>query len=220
MGNRRTEDSTLNERERHEVALLLELAKLGESIQLAPGQLLFQEGERSEDLYILLDGQLKVFSTGRLEREVIYNIVQPIGLVGEMLLDGGSRSASVRAVDHAVCSKLCVKSFRSMMEINPMLGGLVVDLLISRLRKATQKIRSLALDSVYERVTSLLNEHAVPSEEGRTVPTFLTQQEIANRIGSSREMVNYVMRELIKGGFLVRPRARRLLIVRTLPSRW
>ena len=220
MGNRRSGASELAKREQHEAALLLELSKHGDLIQLAPGQLLFQEGDRAEHLYILLEGQLKIFSVGRLGREVVYNMVQPVGLIGELLLDGGSRSASVRALDRTLCAKLSVECFRELMEVNPKLGGLVVDLLISRLRKATMKIRSLALDSVYERVTSLLNEYAVPSGQYRSVPSFLTQQEIANRVGSSREMVNYVIRELIKGGFLRRPSARRLEIARPMPSRW
>lgn len=208
------------EREQHESAILLELSKHGESIDIVPGQILFREGAPAEHLYILLDGQLRIFSEGRLGREVVYNVVQPIGVIGEMLLDGGSRSASVRALKPSLCSKIAIESFREMMEVDSSLGSLIVDLLIGRLRKATQKIRSLSLDSVYERVTSLLNEHAIPSGQHLVVPGFLTQQEIANRIGSSREMVNYVIRELIKGGFLTRPNPRRLEIVRPIPSRW
>lgn len=210
----------VRERAQDEPALLLELSKLGELIHLTPGQLLFNEGERAECLYVLLRGHLKIFSVGRSGREVVYNIVQPIDLVGEMLLDGGSRSASVRAVGEVACSRLSIEKFHRLMEVDATLGSMVIKLLIYRLRKATLKIRSLALDDVYERVTSLLNEHAVPSGRHSSVPGFLTQQEIANRVGSSREMVNYVIRELIKGGFLARPHPRRLEIIRTLPSRW
>ena len=63
------------------------------------------------------------------------------------------------------------------------------------MRAVTRKARSLALDGVYERTVALLEESATTSPEGLRVPPELTQQEIADRIGASREMVNHVLRD-------------------------
>ena len=88
------------------------------------------------------------------------------------------------------------------------------------MRSVTRKARSLALDGVYERTVALLEESATTAPEGLRVPLELTQQEIANRIGASREMVNHVLRDLVRGGFILKDKQHRMTIVKTLPKHW
>lgn len=197
-----------------------QLAKHGESVLFKAGKIIFKEGDPSDVIYVLISGQLRVFSEDNLGREVVYNIVQPGELVGEMLLDGGVRSASVRAVSDARCAVIEQARFEDIVASNPEFSRLVIEHLIARLRKATLKIRSFAFDGVYERVTGALSELAVESKDGYSLPPGLTQQEIANRVGASREMVNYVIRALIKGGFLARKGRTSLHILKKLPARW
>ena len=87
---------------------------------------------------------------------------------------------------------------------------------LSRLRS----LFSLVLQDVYERVASLLEEHTFMNGDVRTVPRILTYQEIANRVGASREMVGNIMRNLIRGGFIVKDKDRQMTIVRKLPKKW
>jgi CRP-like cAMP-binding protein len=54
----------------------------------------------------------------------------------------------------------------------------------------------------------------------RVVPLSMTQQEIANRVGATREMINHILRDLIRGGFLARDEKKRLVFTRELPKRW
>jgi len=67
---------------------------------------------------------------------------------------------------------------------------------------------------------ALLEESATTAPEGLRVPPELTQQEIANRIGASREMVNHVLRDLVRGGLIVKDSRHRMTIVGKLPKRW
>jgi len=87
-------------------------------------------------------------------------------------------------------------------------------------RHATEQLRDLALKDVYERAASLLNELAVAEGNVRTIRPAVTQQEIADRIGATREMVNHVIRDLVRGGFLVRDRDRRMVLAKELPKHW
>ena len=66
-------------------------------------------------------------------------------------------------------------------------------------------------------MAALLEAHATPDGDIRRIPSELTQQEIADRIGASREMVHKVLGELMRDGYLQRDEKRRMSIVRPLP---
>ncbi|WP_255453193.1 helix-turn-helix domain-containing protein [Thermomonas sp. HDW16] len=73
---------------------------------------------------------------------------------------------------------------------------------------------------MYERTVTLLNNAAIDDGNSRRIPRQLTQQEIANQVGASREMVNHVLRDLIRGGFIVREPTRGMKIAMKLPEHW
>lgn len=201
-------------------SLLGELSGHGRLHCFVAGDTLFDEGDHADSLYILLNGQLKVYSRSSNGREVVYNVLSAGEIVGEMLLDGRARSASVKAVVDSDCLIVDADDIRGLMRAHPAFAECLVMMLIARLRGATRKIRSLALDGVYERVTALLEESKLPDGDAYRIPRNLTQLEIAHRVGASREMVNHVLRDLIRGGFIVKDRSHRMTIVGTLPLRW
>ena len=86
-------------------------------------------------------------------------------------------------------------------------------------RRLTEQVKSLALQDVYGRIARMLIEMSEPAGDERVVPLKLTQQDIADRVGSSREMVNRVMKELTAGGYVVL-REGRIVVRRKLPSAW
>lgn len=201
-------------------AELVSLLTLACSIRrLDAGESLVEEGDTSDTLYILLSGQLKVFTHGPKGREVVYNMLEPGELVGEMFLDGEPRSASVKATVPCECLVVPGDGIRGLLRAHPDFAEFMVVNLISRLRQTTRKIRSLALEGVYERTVALLE--ALASGEGsmRRIPSKLTQGEIAGRIGATREMVNHVLRDLERGGFIVKSGSQRV-IAKPLPKRW
>lgn len=201
--------------------LLSQLAQCGDAQWYGRNQMLIVEGAVSDALYILIAGQLKVFTQDSKGRELVYNILQPGEFFGELFLDGGLRSASVKAVVDSQCIVIDHLAIRGFMKTYPEFAECLVYKLIARLRHATQLSKSLALHDVYERTVDLLNQVAL-NEPGdiRVVPSSMTQQEIADRVGATREMINHILRDLTRGGFLARDEKKRLVFTKMLPKRW
>jgi CRP/FNR family cyclic AMP-dependent transcriptional regulator len=180
-------------------------------------QIVFREGDACDGLYVLLSGKLKIYSAASNGREIVYDVVGPGEFLGELSLDGGPRSASVKAVTGATCRVLKLSVVRTLMRTRPEFADHIMSKLISRARHSSRLTRSIALDCVLERVAALLEAHATPDGALRRIPSELTQQEIADRIGASREMVHKVLGELVRDGYLQRDEKRRMSIVRPLP---
>ena len=91
--------------------------------------------------------------------------------------------------------------------------------LIKRARKATNNIKTLALMDVYGRVARLLLDLAVEKGGNLVVPERLTHQEIADRVGSSREMISRIMKDLATGGY-IDVHGRTIIMTRRPPAHW
>ena len=200
--------------------LLAELSASGVTHQFAVGDVLFQEGDASDALYVLIAGQLKVYSAKSNGREVVYSTLEPGQIFGEMFLDGGPRSASVKAISPSSCLIVAGDEIRTLMRAHPSFAEYVAMQVMARLRAATHKMRALALDDVYERVTSLLHASAVEDATGHRIPRHLTQLEIGRQVGATREMVNHVLRDLARGGFIIKDRRHGMTLLKPPPKRW
>ena len=188
--------------------------------RFGPDERIIEEGEFSDTLYILISGQLKVFTHGPKDRELVYNVLEPGEIFGEMFLDGEPRSASVKATIDSECLIIAGNRIRELMRAHPDFAEYLMMKLISRVRQATKTIRSLAMDGVYVRTVAFLDEMAITEDGSRRIPASVTQAEIAGRIGATREMVNHVIRDLTRGGFISREGRRQMVILKKLPSRW
>ena len=200
--------------------MLSSLAARGDVRTFARGAMLITEGEMSDALYILIAGELRVFTRDERGRELVYNVLGPGEFFGEMFLDGGPRSASVKAVCTSMCVVIGPDELRRFMQGYPEFAECLVLKLIERVRHATEQARQLALNGVYERAVALLNELAIDDGHARAIRQSLTQQEIANRIGATREMVNLILRDLTRGGFLIRDGERGMVLAKELPKHW
>ncbi len=200
--------------------LLGELAAPGGLRSFKKGELLVSEGDVAESVFVLVIGRLKVFTRDAKGRELVYNDMRPGEFFGEMLLDGGVRSASVKATEPAACIEIGFSELRNFMGQNPAFAEFVILTLIRRLRHATHQVRGLALNGVYERVVDFMKSEAVEQEGHLVIPSSLTQQEMASRVGATREMISHVVRDLHRGGFLAKDGRRRLVLIKEPPKRW
>ena len=89
----------------------------------------------------------------------------------------------------------------------------------SRPRQPTENVKSLALSDVYGRLVRLLNALAVEHDGRLVVPEQLTQQDIADRVGASRDMIGKLMKDLVAGGYL-QVEDRKITILKKLPPGW
>ena len=192
----------------------------GESRRFRKGALLIQEGDHGDTLFVVLSGKVKAFSSDDRGREIVYGVYAPGEYLGEMCLDGGPRSASVIALEPTVCSVVTRQRLREHIIEHPEFAFELLSQVIRLARFTTQSARNMAMLDVYGRVAQTLNELAQPLSVGsRSVAQRLTHQEIANRIGASREMVSRILKDLVNGGYLVIT-ASEMEICRPLPARW
>jgi len=199
--------------------LLEALAQHGGVRQFPAHAILINEGDSTDSLYIVLSGRLLAYASDSNGREVVLAEHGPGEYLGELSLDGEKRSASVRALEPSTCCVVQGAQLRQFLVEQPDFALLLTVKLIRMIRRLTEQVKSLALQDVYGRIARMLMEMSKPQGDERIVPLKLTQQDIADRVGSSREMVNRVMKELTSGGY-VQMREGRIVLRRKLPSAW
>ncbi|WOB08489.1 Crp/Fnr family transcriptional regulator [Piscinibacter gummiphilus] len=196
------------------------LLERGQTRRYRKGTLLIEEGDLGDTLFIVLSGKVKSFSTDARDREIVYGIYGPGEYLGEMSLDGGPRSASVITLEPTVCVVVTRKTLRDHIAASPEFAFELLARVIRRARLATQTARNMALLDVYGRLAALLAELSEPQPDGsRTIAERLTHAALASRVGCSREMVSRLMKDLERGGYLLR-QGRGLVLPRPLPARW
>lgn len=199
--------------------VLRELAIRGQVRRFQKNAVIIQEGDSGDALYIILSGKVKVYASDDNGREVLIEIFGPGEYVGEMVLDGGMRSASVMTLEPSLFSVLTRNELREHIAQHPDFAIYLISRLIKRTRNATNNIKTLALMDVYGRVARFLLSLAVEKEGKLLVPEKFTHQEIADRVGSSREMISRILGDLSKGGY-IEVHNRVITMNRRPPAHW
>lgn len=185
-----------------EIQLLTDTSILRE---FAKNTVLIHEGDVADSLYVVESGRVKVYCSDKTGKDFVLNILESGDYFGELaLLDDDKRSASVRAMDATAVRIIYKEDFKAILDLHPNITRILNKNLTRRIRKLTNDVKSLALQDVYGRVVKVLNSLAKPVEGGDElrIEEKLTQQEIADRVGSSREMVARILKDLTIGGYI------------------
>ncbi|MGQ3053487.1 MAG: Crp/Fnr family transcriptional regulator [Roseateles sp.] len=191
------------------------LAARGMARSYRKGVMLIEEGSVGDNLYLILAGSLRAYSSDARGREITYGVYGPGEYVGEMSLDGGPRSASVIT---EVASRLVLVTRASLLthiSDHPEFAFELLTKVIRRARAATLSTKQLALNDVYGRLKNL-----VDASTGDGSHLALTHQGMAQRLGCSREMVSKLVKDLELGGYLKRVAAGEYQRLKNLPARW
>lgn len=197
------------------------LAERGVLRRYRKGTLLIQEGDQGDTLYLIVSGRLRAFAVGDRDREITYGVYGPGEYLGEMSLDGGPRSASVETLEASSCVVITRQTLLAHIAEHPEFALELLAKVIRRARAATLTARQMALNDVYGRLRLLIDELAGPPDADgtRALLTPVTHQQMAQRLGCSREMVSRLMKDLERGGYL-KLQGRQLLLQGALPARW
>ena len=168
------------------------------------GEVLVDQGQKSNALFILLTGRARVTSADSRGREVILATLAQGDYLGEMsIIDNEPHSATVRAEVQTDVLVLGRTEFARCLTENASMALVVMRGLVKRLRHADRKIESLALLDVYGRVAHALLDFAVPDAHGQLlIKEKISRQDLAKMVGASREMVSRVMKDLEERGFI------------------
>jgi CRP/FNR family transcriptional regulator, cyclic AMP receptor protein len=200
-------------------ATLKAIAATGVVRNFPKNAVLINEGDTADSLFIVLSGRVKVFASNAAGREIVLSFFGPGEYVGEMSLDGSPRSASVMTMEPTSCAIVTRASFREFLLAHPDFALHLIEKLIQRVRVTTETVKSLALSDVYSRLVRLITALAVEREGVLIVPEKLTQQDIAERVGASRDMISRLFKDLVAGGYLS-IQDRMITVLKKPPSGW
>src|ERR671921_2591739 len=185
---------------RIDAAELQRLAALTRERHYTKGSVILFENDPGDTLFVVRQGRVKVVLVGEDGREVILGVLGPGEYFGELsLIDEQPRSAHVIAMDDAVLLALRSEDVRRRVEATPGVAWAMLVELSRRLRRADNKIGSLALLDVPGRIARLLLD-AADDAGGDRLAKPLTHQTIAQMIGASRETVSRAMGEFQEAG--------------------
>jgi CRP/FNR family transcriptional regulator len=171
------------------------------------GDVLFREGDRGDSLYVIADGKVKLGRTSADGRENLVAILGPGEMFGELsLFDPGPRTMTATAVAETELLGLSNDSLTRILGGNPEVAKALLAALAKRLRRTNEHLADLVFTDVPGRVAKALLElsdrFGRPVEGGYLVAHDLTQEELAQLVGASRETVNKALADFATRGWI------------------
>lgn len=181
-------------------------SKMGHTT-LRRGETLFDEGDLGDRLYIVTEGKVKLGHTSNDGRESLLAVIGPGEIIGELtLFDPGPRSTTATAVSPATLLYLDHSDLMETLDANPHLAKHMLRALAQRLRRTNESLSDLVFSDVPGRVAKALLDLADrfgnPTDKGVHVPHDLTQEELAQLVGASRETVNKSLADFVSRGWI------------------
>ena len=178
-----------------------------DAVKIAKGSILFKEGDDGEHLYIIIDGKLKLGTSSGDGRENLLSILGPGEMFGELsLFDPGPRTSTATAVTDAKLLSLSHEKVIPWLKQNPEVSLQLLTRLSQRLRRTNEAVGDLVFSDVPGRVAKALidlgDRFGKTTPEGLLVNHDLTQEELAQLVGASRETVNKALADFAGRGWL------------------
>ncbi len=187
--------------------------------QFPKNTVIVSQGDDTDSFYVILQGKVDVFLHNDKGKEIIINTLTEYESFGELAPLGGiPRQASIITTEDSIFGIISRQVFMDTLLTKPSVSMRIIDLLIGRIQDLTEEVSSLALEDVYNRVVRILYKHADEVGE-KLVTEKLTQQDIASRVGATREMVHRILKELKTGGY-ISIEGKHITIEKKLPPGW
>jgi CRP-like cAMP-binding protein len=183
-----------------DAASLTTLAAVSRERSLVRGDVLFNEGDDPDALYIVLRGRIAIANQSFDKRESVYALMEPGDLFGEMgMLDDLPRSAMARALEPSAVLQIPYDPVLGILRTNPDLLWGVAKMLAGRIRSMDEALSDSVFLDVTGRTAKRLLELA-DGEDEFVLP--VTQEELAGMVGASRERVNKAIASFIRLGWI------------------
>ena len=186
-------------------------------VKLRKGQSLFKEGDDGDHLFVVSSGKVKLGTKSVDGRENLLMILGPGDMFGELsLFDSGPRTATATAVTDSKLLALGQDKVIPWVKEHPEVSLQLLARLASRLRRTNEVVGDLVFSDVPGRVAKALIDLGVKFGDKRSEGLFvnhdLTQEELAQLVGASRETVNKALADFAQRGWL-RLEARSVMIL-------
>jgi CRP/FNR family transcriptional regulator, cyclic AMP receptor protein len=176
-------------------------------VELPRGERLFGEGDLGDCLYVVISGKVKLTRTAPDHRETLVSVHGSGDMFGELaMFDPTYRTSTAIAITDARLAQIAHDDLRKVLTTRPPVALLLLKALAQRLRRATETNTNLIFTDVPGRVAKALLELAdkfgTPTNDGVQVNHDLTQEELAQLVGASRETVNKALADFATRGWL------------------
>ncbi len=195
------------------------------TVRLNKGEVLFHEGDTGDRLYVVVSGKVKLGRSGSAGRENLLAVLGPGQMFGELsLFDPGPRSTTATAVTSCEIRTLEHDELMGWLAGRPEVARGMLGQLAARLRRANDVVADLVFSDVPGRVAKQLLELAQrfgdKRDDGVHVHHDLTQEELAQLVGASRETVNKALADFAARGWIrLEPRSVTILDVERVERR-
>lgn len=184
-----------------------EFASLGNVRNFEKNQFIFEKDMKSDAMYLLVDGLVKIVSFSEDGKEALLNRVYPGEILGEIgIMDGGTRTAAAYCAEPSTLIAVPRQEFFRFLEENPRFYKTVISQLCNYLRWSTEVIEDVLFSSRYQKLArKLLHIKSKQDNGGNTIK--VSQEELGNMLGLSREIINKSLQDLQNKNLIVLKRA-------------
>ena len=166
-----------------------------------PGDVLIREGDRNDDVYVLLEGRIRVVCSAEDGREIMVALFGPGDTLGELAaFDAAPRCATISALEDVTTLMIPGQAFLTFLRERPHLMLAVLKLLARRVRELDRRLVEARAEDTLTRLARQLLEigakYGVPTPEGLRLDVPMSQEHLASWVGSSREAISVALRTL------------------------
>ena len=160
------------------------------------GAVLFRKGDPGTTLYVVLSGAVRISAPSRQGQDAIFNLIPSGEIFGEIaLLDGGARTADAVIIEDSNLMLIERRDFVPLVRDNPELAMKLVEIVCARLRKTTEQVEDLMFHGLPTRLAKTLLQLSKRTASGADAKLRLTQRDLGQAVGVSRESVNKLLRD-------------------------
>jgi len=175
---------------------------------LAPGEILFVAGDEARGLYVIVEGAVRAFRESLEGREQVIHVERAGATIAEVpVFDGGTYPSTVAADEASIVLFIDKRDVLQLCLEHPKIALAALKLLAARLRHSAELIEALSLREVDQRLARFILEEArargAHTDSGLAVELILTNQQIASRIGTVREVISRSLARLQQNGLIL-----------------
>ncbi len=188
--------------------------------ELAQGEVLFLAGEKAAGLFVIASGSIRAFRVNAQGREQTLHVENAGATLAEVpVFDDGTYPATALAQEPATVLFLPKTDVRQFMLRHPEVGLTALKLMAQRLRGHAELVDALSLQQVGQRIARFLLDQSTATHAGSSqVDLSITNEELARRVGSVREVVSRTLTRLERDGLIAqaegaKPGKRRRILI-------
>lgn len=166
-------------------------------------EVVFIEGEPSNYVYLVVTGRIKITKVSANGREKILHIIKENEMFGEQaIFENGVNPHSARTIEKSLIFLIRLNVMKQLIETDHKFAAMLLEVMNLKLRQAYRQIINLSFKDTYSRLASrlfkLARDHGVEEESGLLIKAKLTQQELADYVGTSRETISRILSDLVQ----------------------